>query len=295
MSQERRTVVVTELAFLTARTLAKARQAAASLPDASQVVPVGLDVTSEHDASSLERAVREHADRVDVPVNNAAIHYDTDQVAIDADLRVVSEALETNVIGAWRTTLALLPVIRASTRGRIVNVSSGAGSLQDMGSGTPAYRVSKAAAERPYPHPRRRPAGRERARQRRLPGPGANRHGRLRRAAGGRRSGLRTLGGGPTRRRPYGRLLPRRPPHRLLTLGRTRHAWRPSDRSDPPGYRPAGVEGLLCAKLGLELVSENDDAVTFRCGGETRLTVSASTTGPPTSRRRRVAGRGSAL
>ncbi len=32
-------------------------------------------------------------------------------------------------------------------------------------------------------------------------------------------------------------------------------------------------------KVGLEIVSENDNAVTFRCGGDTRITVSASTTG----------------
>ena len=32
-------------------------------------------------------------------------------------------------------------------------------------------------------------------------------------------------------------------------------------------------------KVGLKVVSENDTAVTFQCGGTTRLTVSASTTG----------------
>ena len=134
-----------DLVALTARTLAKARQAADSLPTGGKVVPVGLDVTSEHDASALEATMREHTDRVDVLINNAAIHYDTGQVAVGADLRVVVEALETNVIGAWRTTLALLPLIRGSRHGRIVNVSSGAGSLTEMSSGTPAYRVSKAA------------------------------------------------------------------------------------------------------------------------------------------------------
>jgi catechol 2,3-dioxygenase-like lactoylglutathione lyase family enzyme len=32
-------------------------------------------------------------------------------------------------------------------------------------------------------------------------------------------------------------------------------------------------------KLGLEIEQESENAVTFRCGGESRLTVSASTTG----------------
>ncbi len=32
-------------------------------------------------------------------------------------------------------------------------------------------------------------------------------------------------------------------------------------------------------KIGLEIVRESEDAVSFKCGGECRLTVSASTTG----------------
>jgi NAD(P)-dependent dehydrogenase (short-subunit alcohol dehydrogenase family) len=55
----------------------------------------------------------------------------------------VREALEVNLLGAWRCVEALLPLMR--TGGRIVNVSSGAGSLAGMRAGTPAYGVSKAA------------------------------------------------------------------------------------------------------------------------------------------------------
>jgi len=65
--------------------------------------------------------------------------------AASADLAVVREAMETNLFGAWRTTLALLPLLRRSGRGRIVNVSSEGGSLAGMGAGTPAYHVTKAA------------------------------------------------------------------------------------------------------------------------------------------------------
>lgn len=36
---------------------------------------------------------------------------------------------------------------------------------------------------------------------------------------------------------------------------------------------------LYAQKVGLKIVSETDNAVTFQCGGHTRLTVSASTTG----------------
>jgi NAD(P)-dependent dehydrogenase (short-subunit alcohol dehydrogenase family) len=84
-------------------------------------------------------------DRLDVLVNNAAILYDTWQRGVDADLDQVRAALDTNLLGAWRVVQALLGLLRQSPAGRIVNVSSGAGALNDMGGGTPAYRTSKAA------------------------------------------------------------------------------------------------------------------------------------------------------
>jgi NAD(P)-dependent dehydrogenase (short-subunit alcohol dehydrogenase family) len=104
-----------------------------------------LDVA---DAASIEAAVerirREHG-RLYALVNNAAILYDTWQRGVDADLGQVREAFDTNVLGAWRMVQAVLPLLRESPTARIVNVSSGAGALTDMGGGTPAYRTSKAA------------------------------------------------------------------------------------------------------------------------------------------------------
>jgi NAD(P)-dependent dehydrogenase (short-subunit alcohol dehydrogenase family) len=104
-----------------------------------------LDITDDASVEQLAHFVNDRFGRLDVLVNNAAIHYDSWQRASNADLGVVHEALETNLFGAWRTTLALLPALRYSKHGRIVNVSSEAGSLANMGGGTPAYSTSKAA------------------------------------------------------------------------------------------------------------------------------------------------------
>ena len=106
-----------------------------------EITPVQLDVA---DPESV-RAAAAGLDRLDVLVNNAAILYDTWQRGVDADLEQVREAFETNLLGAWCVTQACLPLLRRSSAARIVNVSSGAGALHDMGAGTPAYRTSKAA------------------------------------------------------------------------------------------------------------------------------------------------------
>ena len=106
-----------------------------------EITPVQLDVA---DPESV-RAAAAGLDRLDVLVNNAAILYDSWQRGVDADLDQVREAFETNLLGAWCVTQACLPLLRRSSAARIVNVSSGAGALHDMGGGTPAYRTSKAA------------------------------------------------------------------------------------------------------------------------------------------------------
>jgi NAD(P)-dependent dehydrogenase (short-subunit alcohol dehydrogenase family) len=133
---------------LGARDVAAGERAAASLPGGAgrgRVLVRRLDVTDQASLDAVAAELGNRPGRVDVVVNNAAIHYDTWQSAAGADLDVVVEALDTNLVGAWRTINTLLPLLRASAHGRIVNVSSEAGSLASMGSGTPAYRASKAA------------------------------------------------------------------------------------------------------------------------------------------------------
>ncbi|MGK5551469.1 SDR family NAD(P)-dependent oxidoreductase [Actinomadura kijaniata] len=127
----------------TARSLDAATAVAAAL--GSGAVPLRLDVTSADDAERAAEEVAARFGRLDVLVNNAAITYDTWQRAVDADLDVVREAAETNLYGPWRLVQALLPLLRESDHPRIVNVSSEAASLTNMGGGTPAYNASKVA------------------------------------------------------------------------------------------------------------------------------------------------------
>jgi NAD(P)-dependent dehydrogenase (short-subunit alcohol dehydrogenase family) len=131
-------------AVLGSRDLERGRAAAEAL-GGLEVEPRRLDVSDPDSVRQLARGLEADFGRLDVLVNNAGILYDTWQRGIDADVDVVHEALETNLFGAWRTTEACLPLLRRSEHGRIVNVSSGSGSLSSMGAGTPAYSISKAA------------------------------------------------------------------------------------------------------------------------------------------------------
>ena len=131
---------------LGSRDLEKGEAAARSLSlEGGTVFPHQLDVTDQLSIDRLLRDVTADIGQLDVLVNNAGILYDTWQQGLTADLNVVHTALETNLFGAWRMCQTFLPLLRKSHAGRIINVSSESGSLTNMGGGTPAYSVSKAA------------------------------------------------------------------------------------------------------------------------------------------------------
>jgi NAD(P)-dependent dehydrogenase (short-subunit alcohol dehydrogenase family) len=124
----------------------RGEEAARPLVDAGRDVLVRrLDVTDQSTLDAVAAELSASYGRLDVLVNNAAINYDTWQQAAGADLTVVAETIDTNLVGAWRAINAFLPLLRSSEHGRIVNVSSESGSLASMGGGTPAYSTSKAA------------------------------------------------------------------------------------------------------------------------------------------------------
>jgi NAD(P)-dependent dehydrogenase (short-subunit alcohol dehydrogenase family) len=110
-----------------------------------KVVVHQLDVTDEGSVGRLASFVEEELGRLDILVNNAGISNDHGQRGMDADLDRVREALEANLFGAWRLCEMAIPLMRRGGYGRIVNVSSGMGALEEMGGGSPGYRISKTA------------------------------------------------------------------------------------------------------------------------------------------------------
>ena len=63
----------------------------------------------------------------------------------DTSTSIWRETFETNLFGAVRMCRGTVPLMKKLRYGRIVNISSGLGQLHQMGEGSPAYRVSKAA------------------------------------------------------------------------------------------------------------------------------------------------------
>lgn len=113
---------------------------------------VALDVTNDASVRGAAEAIAADPGRLDVLVNNAAAYVDWAETATGADLDAARSVLDTNLFGAWRTTQALLPLLRASDRPRVVNISSGAGSHGDptfgltaRGGAAASYGISKAA------------------------------------------------------------------------------------------------------------------------------------------------------
>jgi NAD(P)-dependent dehydrogenase (short-subunit alcohol dehydrogenase family) len=138
------------IAVLGSRDVGKGREAAAKLAsDGVEATVVALDVT---DGDSVRAAVDEIVrlfGRIDVLVNNAGILKEGQTPDVSKVLQLspalALETYDTNTLGPMRTMQAVVPIMQKGGFGRIVNVSSGAGQLAEMGSGFPAYRMSKAA------------------------------------------------------------------------------------------------------------------------------------------------------
>jgi NAD(P)-dependent dehydrogenase (short-subunit alcohol dehydrogenase family) len=119
--------------LLAARDPQRRAEAAAALRSAGgDVHPVGLDVTDPTTVRAAAEYVDERFGRLDVLVNNAGITGNGGQAPSTADLDTVRKVFETNVFGVIAVTNAMLPLLLRSPAPRIVNVSSGVGSLAAM-------------------------------------------------------------------------------------------------------------------------------------------------------------------
>lgn len=111
--------------LLAARDLEKAQAAAKSLHD-DGVHAVKLDVTSEVDRKAIVRYITEQFGHLDILINNAGILLDPrgPNSTSTTPLSTLRETFETNFFSVVELTQELLPLLRKSEAGRIVNLSS---------------------------------------------------------------------------------------------------------------------------------------------------------------------------
>ena len=124
--------------IVTARKVKQGSTAAAEIKNASFLE---LDVLDDSSVANVAKQVPQ----LDVLVNNAAIIAENDQDILTIRPELVARTIAANALGALGVSQAFVPLLLKSSTGRIVNVSSGAGQLSDMGTWSPAYAVSKAS------------------------------------------------------------------------------------------------------------------------------------------------------
>jgi NAD(P)-dependent dehydrogenase (short-subunit alcohol dehydrogenase family) len=134
--------------IITARDIHKVKP----LADQAGMQAMSLDVTDDASVTQLALAIEKQFGRLDVLINNAGGFFDQGQEPLSADISFIKDALDLNLIGAWRMAKAFVPLLQKSEAGRIVNISSGAGSFTDPVFGlsvhpgnVPVYAVTKLA------------------------------------------------------------------------------------------------------------------------------------------------------
>jgi NAD(P)-dependent dehydrogenase (short-subunit alcohol dehydrogenase family) len=140
-----------QLAKLGIRVLLGARDGTKGAAVAKDLAAAGLPVEAREldvaDDGSIKECmswIRTDLGQLDILVNNAGIMVEDDDTDSEQELQVVRDTMQTNVYGPLLLSRLAIPIMKSRRYGRIVNLSSGMGSLAEMGAGYIAYRMSKA-------------------------------------------------------------------------------------------------------------------------------------------------------
>ena len=118
--------------LLAARTKEKAEEAAKTLQaEGLDIEPVQLDVTKDTDINELAQHIENQYGRLDILINNAGIVKGENlfgNSTLEIPVEDIRDTFETNFIAPIKITRALLPLLKKSEAGRIVNLSSILGS-----------------------------------------------------------------------------------------------------------------------------------------------------------------------
>lgn len=117
--------------YLGCRDLQKGQQAVSELQAAglTSVEPIEIDVDSPDSIKAARNVLGQKTSVLDVLINNAGIHGGFPQPPLETDTSVFRQVFDTNFFGVIDVTQAFIDLLRQSPEPRIVNVTSGLGSL----------------------------------------------------------------------------------------------------------------------------------------------------------------------
>lgn len=132
--------------FATGRKRADVEDLARGLrPNSGDFIPIEMDVANDKSVETAQLQIAAQTGHIDCLVNNAGVILETGVDLVDLPPDILLKTLNTNAIGALRTTQAFCGLLQDSANPRIINVSSGMGVMAGMGPSMTAYRASKAA------------------------------------------------------------------------------------------------------------------------------------------------------
>jgi NAD(P)-dependent dehydrogenase (short-subunit alcohol dehydrogenase family) len=128
--------------LMASRNLTKAEEIIKKMK--GEIIPLKLDITQEEDIQEAFKFISDKFGKLDVLINNAGI-MSTTTSASEANISEVKKVMDTNFFATWNLTVQLLPMIKKSSDGRIINMSSIMGALNELTGGHAGYRLSKTA------------------------------------------------------------------------------------------------------------------------------------------------------
>ncbi len=132
--------------FLTSRDPSQGEAAVNEIADSqSKIVYHQLDVTDQGSIHNIGEFVRREYGRLDVLINNAGIYLDQSVSVFDLSIEDFQKTINVNLYGTLLLCQEFIPLMVTNHYGRVVNVSSNMGSLENMGCMNAAYRISKTA------------------------------------------------------------------------------------------------------------------------------------------------------
>jgi NAD(P)-dependent dehydrogenase (short-subunit alcohol dehydrogenase family) len=117
--------------YLGCRDIKKGQQAVSQLhaEGLNQVEPIEIDVDQLASVKAAREVLGSKIKVLDVLINNAGIGGNMPQLPLETDISVFKQVFETNFFGVIEVTQAFIDLLRQSPEPRIVNVTSGLGSL----------------------------------------------------------------------------------------------------------------------------------------------------------------------